>query len=183
MDWRRSSEAAASQAADGLRARRSKTGGDGTGAEAMSERTRTLRPKNSETDVARSICPYCGVGCGQLVYHRAGKVVSIEGDPQSPISRGHLCPKGAASFELVTHSERAAKVTSASPPRHSRPMSGIALNVTGSRKRIRSGVARRGSPRASADSSPARCLCCCARSGLARSDSEPLPPLPPFSER
>jgi formate dehydrogenase major subunit len=57
------------------------TGTDGTGAEAMSETTRQLRPKNEGAEVARSICPYCGVGCGQLVYHRDGKVVSIEGDP------------------------------------------------------------------------------------------------------
>src|SRR5262249_34898131 len=47
--------------------------------------------------------------CGQLVYHRHGALISIEGDPQSPISRGHLCPKGAASFELVTHPGRATK--------------------------------------------------------------------------
>jgi formate dehydrogenase major subunit len=83
---------------------------DGTGSDAMSEATRELRMKNESAKVARSICPYCGVGCGQLVYHRDGKVVSIEGDPQSPISRGHLCPKGAASFELVTHPGRAMRV-------------------------------------------------------------------------
>jgi formate dehydrogenase major subunit len=90
-------------------------GGDGTGAEAMSERTRALRPKNESAEVARSICPYCGVGCGQLVYHRDGKLISIEGDPQSPISRGHLCPKGSASFQLVTHDGRATKVKYRAP--------------------------------------------------------------------
>ena len=90
-------------------------GGDGTGEEAMSERTRALRPKNEGAQVARSICPYCGVGCGQLVYHREGKLLSIEGDPQSPISRGHLCPKGAASYELVTHAGRATKVKYRAP--------------------------------------------------------------------
>ena len=73
---------------------------------AVSDRTRGLRRKNDRAEVARSICPYCGVGCGQLVYHRGGRVVSIEGDPESPISRGHLCPKGAASYELVTHPAR-----------------------------------------------------------------------------
>ena len=90
--------------------RQLKGGSDGTGAESMSDRTRTLRPKHDGAEVARSICPYCGVGCGQLVYHRDGKLISIEGDPQSPISRGHLCPKGSASFELVTHPARATKV-------------------------------------------------------------------------
>ncbi len=90
-------------------------GGDGTGREAMSERTRSLRPKSDGAAVARSICPYCGVGCGQLVYHRDGKIVGIEGDPESPISRGHLCPKGAASHELVSHPGRATKVKYRAP--------------------------------------------------------------------
>ena len=83
-----------------------RNGTDGTGPESMSDRTRNLRPKTDGAEVARSICPYCGVGCGQLVYHKAGKLISIEGDPQSPISRGHLCPKGADTFELHTHPGR-----------------------------------------------------------------------------
>lgn len=83
-----------------------RTGANGTGVEAMTDRTRNLRPKTSDAEVARSICPYCGVGCGQLVFHKAGKLVSIEGDPESPISRGHLCPKGADTFELHTHPGR-----------------------------------------------------------------------------
>ena len=95
--------------------RQLKTGGDGTGQEAMSDRTRALKPRNEGASVARSICPYCAVGCGQLVYHRDGKVINIEGDPESPISRGHLCPKGAASFELVTHEGRATKVKYRAP--------------------------------------------------------------------
>lgn len=95
--------------------RQLRSGGDGTGAESMSERTRSLRPKHEGAQVTRSICPYCGVGCGQLVYHRGGRVVSIEGDPESPISRGHLCPKGAASHELVTHPGRATKVRYRAP--------------------------------------------------------------------
>jgi formate dehydrogenase major subunit len=53
-----------------------------------------------------SICPYCGVGCGQLVYVKQGRIVDIEGDPRSPISEGCLCPKGAATFQLVTGSHR-----------------------------------------------------------------------------
>jgi formate dehydrogenase major subunit len=76
----------------------------------MSARTRTLKPKIHDAEVTRSICPYCGVGCGQLVYHKDGKLVSVEGDPESPISRGHLCPKGADTFELHTHPGRLTKV-------------------------------------------------------------------------
>ena len=91
------------------------TGADGTGPEAMSHRTRNLRPKTDGAQVARSICPYCGVGCGQLVYHKNGKLVSIEGDPQSPISRGHLCPKGADTYELHTHPGRLQKVRYRAP--------------------------------------------------------------------
>ena len=98
---------------------------DGTGADSMSDATRELKPKNHDAKVARSICPYCGVGCGQLVYHRDGKLISIEGDPQSPISRGHLCPKGADSFQLVTHEGRATKVKYRAP--HAREWSEIPL--------------------------------------------------------
>jgi len=54
----------------------------------------------------RSICPYCAVGCGQKVYVKDGKITDIEGDEDSPISRGRLCPKGAASFQLVTGDHR-----------------------------------------------------------------------------
>lgn len=56
--------------------------------------------------VVKSICPYCGVGCGQLVYVQEGKITNIEGDPDSPISEGTLCPKGAATFQLVTGAHR-----------------------------------------------------------------------------
>jgi formate dehydrogenase major subunit len=82
------------------------TGSNGMGHDAMSERTRELLPKHHGAEVARSVCPYCAVGCGQLVYHKDGKLISIEGDPHSPISRGRLCPKGSDSFELLTHSGR-----------------------------------------------------------------------------
>ena len=85
-------------------------GGDGTGPEAMSDRTKNLRPRNEGAKVARSVCPYCAVGCGQLIFHKDEKLISIEGDPESPISRGRLCPKGADSFELLTHSKRVTKV-------------------------------------------------------------------------
>jgi len=91
------------------------TGASGDGTEAMSPRTRALRPRYAGASVARSVCPYCGVGCGQLVYHRGNELVSIEGDPASPISAGHLCPKGAASYELATHSNRLTRVKYRAP--------------------------------------------------------------------
>jgi len=87
----------------------------GTGDVAMTGRTRELAPKYAGAERARSICPYCGVGCGQIVHHRNGKLVSIEGDPASPISAGHLCPKGAASFELLTHPARLTTVKYRAP--------------------------------------------------------------------
>ena len=92
---------------------------DGTGLEARSERTRGLTTKHAGADVARSVCPYCAVGCGQLVYHKNGKLISIEGDPESPISRGRLCPKGSASFELLTQPARLSRV------RYRRPRSTV----------------------------------------------------------
>ena len=85
-------------------------GGDGTGPESYSEQTRNLQTKHHDAEVTPTICPYCGVGCGQLASHKDGKLISIEGDPQSPISRGRLCPKGADTFELHTHSGRQKKV-------------------------------------------------------------------------
>src|ERR1041384_497263 len=77
------------------------------GDSARSPRTDALRPRTETADrVVRSICPYCGVGCGQLVYVKDHKITDIEGDPESPISEGCLCPKGAATFQLVTGSHR-----------------------------------------------------------------------------
>jgi formate dehydrogenase major subunit len=105
--------------------RQCQTGANGTGVEAMTDRTRNLRTKTNDAEVARSICPYCGVGCGQLVYHRDGKLISIEGDPHSPISRGHLCPKGADTYELHTHPGRLKTVKYRAP--YSREWSEIPL--------------------------------------------------------
>jgi len=83
----------------------------GLGASAMSPRSATLAPRTERADrVVRSICPYCGVGCGQLVYVEKEKITDIEGDPASPISEGCLCPKGAATFQLVTGSHRVHEV-------------------------------------------------------------------------
>ena len=70
----------------------------GLGRGVQSARSRDLKPRIADADhVARSICPYCAVGCAQLVYVKDGQVTQIEGDPASPISRGRLCPKGAGS--------------------------------------------------------------------------------------
>jgi formate dehydrogenase major subunit len=80
-------------------------GGDwlGLGRAAQSVRSEELTPRTRTADkVVQSICPYCAVGCGQKVYVKDEKVVQIEGDPDSPISRGRLCPKGSASLQLTT---------------------------------------------------------------------------------
>ncbi len=79
----------------------------GFGRAAFSKRTLELTPRTATADkVVKSICPYCGVGCGQNVYVKDGRITDIEGDPDSPISQGCLCPKGAATFQLVTGSHR-----------------------------------------------------------------------------
>src|SRR5947208_13521056 len=87
----------------------------GTGVEVMSNKTRSLRARIDGAKVSRSICPYCGVGCGQLIYHKDGKVIQIEGDPDSPISQGTLCPKGAASRQLLQHEHRLTQVLYRAP--------------------------------------------------------------------
>lgn len=81
------------------------TGDDplGRGSAAKSPRTERLRPRTDTADrVVQSVCPYCAVGCGQQVYVKGDKVVQIEGDPASPVSRGRLCPKGSATLQLTT---------------------------------------------------------------------------------
>jgi formate dehydrogenase major subunit len=73
----------------------------GVGRAVQTERTKNLRPRIADAEsVAHSICPYCAVGCAQLVYVKEGEVTQVEGDPASPISRGRLCPKGAATKSL-----------------------------------------------------------------------------------
>ncbi|KZS57826.1 dehydrogenase [Mycobacterium kansasii] len=85
------------------------TGSDplGRGKAAQSARSATLTPRTAEADhVAHSVCPFCAVGCAQKVYVKDEKVIQIEGNPDSPISRGRLCPKGSASTQLVTGPQR-----------------------------------------------------------------------------
>jgi formate dehydrogenase major subunit len=83
----------------------------GRGASVMSERTEAIHPRTEDADrVVQSVCPYCAVGCGQRVFVKDGAITQIEGDPDSPISRGRLCPKGSASKSLVTGPERVTTV-------------------------------------------------------------------------
>jgi formate dehydrogenase major subunit len=83
----------------------------GLGRAARSRHSADLEPRTKTADrVVQSICPYCAVGCGQRVYVKDERVTQIEGDPDSPISRGRLCPKGAASKSLVTSPTREMKV-------------------------------------------------------------------------
>ena len=83
----------------------------GLGKSVQSPRSAALRARISDADrVVHSICPYCAVGCGQLVYVKDGEVTHIEGDPASPISRGRLCPKGQASRSFSNSPIREYKV-------------------------------------------------------------------------
>ena len=73
----------------------------GRGSAVTSERTRETAPRTAAADsVADSVCPYCAVGCAQKVYGKDGKVIHVEGNADSPVSRGRLCPKGAACEQL-----------------------------------------------------------------------------------
>jgi formate dehydrogenase major subunit len=81
------------------------------GETAASDRTRCLTARTQAADkIVSSVCPYCAVGCGQLIYVKSGRIIDIEGDPGSPISGGCLCPKGSATFQLVTSKHRVQQV-------------------------------------------------------------------------
>jgi formate dehydrogenase major subunit len=83
----------------------------GLAAAARSKRSENLAPRTATADrVVKSICPYCAVGCAQSVYVKDERVVQIEGDKDSPISRGRLCPRGSSSLSLVTSPSRVTKV-------------------------------------------------------------------------
>ena len=86
----------------------------------VSPATRAIRSRISDEGVQKtvSVCPYCAVGCSTLVYHRDGRIVDIEGNPDSPINAGTLCPKGSATFGLHVSPYRWTKV------RYRRPYSG-----------------------------------------------------------
>jgi formate dehydrogenase major subunit len=88
----------------------------GRGPAVTSPRTRATVPRTATADrVVQSVCPYCAVGCGQRIYVKDEKVVQIEGDPDSPVSRGRLCPKGSASEQLVNSPGRQTEVLYRAP--------------------------------------------------------------------
>jgi formate dehydrogenase major subunit len=76
----------------------------------VSKKTRKAGARIAGLKATDSVCPYCAVGCGQVVYTRDGELVDIEGDPRSPINQGTLCPKGSASRQLVDQPGRLTKV-------------------------------------------------------------------------
>jgi formate dehydrogenase major subunit len=82
----------------------------GMGPHAVSRATRKAGARIAGMDVSESVCPYCAVGCSQVVYARDGELVDIEGNPRSPINQGTLCPKGSASRQLVQQPGRLTKV-------------------------------------------------------------------------
>jgi formate dehydrogenase major subunit len=82
----------------------------GLGPSAASQRTASAAARIAGLKVTESVCPFCAVGCGQLVYTRGGELVDIEGNPRSPINQGTLCPKGASSRQLVQQPGRLTKV-------------------------------------------------------------------------
>ncbi len=91
-------------------------GEDALGKAAESETSRTLRPRLEDADkVGTSICPYCAVGCAQLVYAKDNQIIHVEGDPRSPINQGTLCPKGAATMGWIASPERLTHVKYRAP--------------------------------------------------------------------
>jgi formate dehydrogenase major subunit len=87
----------------------------GLGASAASPQTRAAHARIGGLKVTESVCPFCAVGCGQVVYTRGGELIDIEGNPRSPINQGTLCPKGASSRQLVQQPGRLTKVRYRAP--------------------------------------------------------------------
>jgi formate dehydrogenase major subunit len=100
----------------------------GRGASAKSSTSAGLDPRTATADrVVKSVCPYCAVGCGQNVYVKDNRVVQVEGDPDSPVSRGRLCPKGSATKQLVTGPGRVTTVLYRAP--HARDWTELDLDT------------------------------------------------------
>ena len=87
----------------------------GLDGESATGRTHALAARTEGATVTSSVCPYCAVGCGQLVYSKDGRIIDIEGDPRSPVNAGTLCPKGAATFQMVVNPTRLTKVRYRAP--------------------------------------------------------------------
>ncbi len=83
--------------------------------EPISPRTATKTSRLRGATVTEGLCPYCAVGCGQLIYAKAGKIIDIEGNPESPINEGTLCPKGANAFQLAVNPHRVSQVLYRAP--------------------------------------------------------------------
>lgn len=94
------------------RPRRDRNGGRAAALDhrAVTDRTRELRSRLHDVETARSVCPYCAVGCGTLIHSRNGQIVDVEGDPESPINAGALCPKGAGTFQYTVNPWRLTRV-------------------------------------------------------------------------
>ena len=86
-----------------------------TSREPFSSETLVKASRLRGATVTESVCPYCAVGCGQLIFSKGGELIDIEGDPESPISGGHLCPKGANAFQLAVNSHRVKEVLYRAP--------------------------------------------------------------------
>jgi formate dehydrogenase major subunit len=83
---------------------------------AESQQSRDLRPRLEQADrVGTSICPFCAVGCSQLVYAKNGKPIHIEGDPRSPVNQGTLCPKGGGTLGMLLSDKRVTQVLYRAP--------------------------------------------------------------------
>src|SRR5256885_4405969 len=83
--------------------------------EPFSRQTAAKTSRLRGATVTDGVCPYCAVGCGQLIYTKGGKIIDIEGDPRSPISEGTLCPKGANAFQLAVNPHRVTRVLYRAP--------------------------------------------------------------------
>jgi formate dehydrogenase major subunit len=83
--------------------------------EPFSRQTAAKTSRLRGATVTEGVCPYCAVGCGQLIYTKGGKIIDIEGNPESPISEGTLCPKGANAFQLAVNPHRVTRVLYRAP--------------------------------------------------------------------
>ena len=87
----------------------------GRSAQPFSPHSLHKAPRTEGATVTESVCPYCAVGCGLLVYTKGGQIIDIEGNPRSPINEGTLCPKGANSFQLAVNPHRITEVLYRAP--------------------------------------------------------------------